>query len=106
MADKIKLNYPQMEEMAQHLKAVSQRLQQTTQMARSIAQEMQGGALVGDAGEAFVNALNSAFVPGVNKLGTKFDEVSKDITQAINDMKSADNKLSRTNSKIGIGGLL
>lgn len=92
MADKIKLNYPQMEEMAQHLKAVSQRLLQTTRLARSIAQEMQGGALVGDAGEAFVNALNSAFVPGVTKLSQKFDEVSKDITQAINDMKAADSR--------------
>jgi uncharacterized protein YukE len=36
--------------------------------------------------------LNSAFVPGVTKLSQKFDEVSKDVTQAINDMKSADSR--------------
>ena len=47
MSDKIKLNYPQMEEMAQHLKAVQQRLLQTTRLARTASQEMQGGALVG-----------------------------------------------------------
>ena len=79
MTDKIKLNYPQMEEMAQHLKSVEQRLLQTTRLARSAGQEMQGGAMVGDAGEAFVNALNSAFVPGVTKLSQKFGEVSDDV---------------------------
>ncbi len=32
MNDKIKLNYPQMEEMAKHLDEVKQRLQQTIQL--------------------------------------------------------------------------
>lgn len=92
MADKIKLNYPAMEEMAQHIKGVQQRLGQTTQLAKSIAQEMQGGALVGDAGEAFVNALNSAFIPSVNKLSQKFAEVADDIKKAIQDMQAADKR--------------
>jgi WXG100 family type VII secretion target len=95
MADKIKLNYPQMEEMAKHLKSVQQRLDQTNRLARTVAQEMQGGALVGDAGEAFVNALNSAFMPAVTKLGQKFGEVSDDIKKAISDMKSADSSSAR-----------
>ena len=68
MADKIRLNYPQMQEMVRHMKAVEQRLMQTVQLARKAAQEMQGGAMVGDAGEAFANALNTAFVPAVTKL--------------------------------------
>jgi len=90
MSDKIKLNYPQMEEMAKHLEDVKQRLQQTIQLAKTSAQVMQGGALVGDAGEAFANALNTAFIPGVTKLSDKFGEVSNDIKTAISDMKSAD----------------
>jgi WXG100 family type VII secretion target len=92
MADKIRLNYPQMEEMAQHLKMVQQRLLQTTRLARSAAQEMQGGAMVGDAGEAFANALNTAFVPAVTKLSQKFGEVSDDIKKAISDMQAADKR--------------
>lgn len=92
MADKIRLNYPQMEEMSQHLKMVQQRLLQTTRLARSAAQEMQGGALVGDAGEAFSNALNTAFVPAVTKLSQKFGEVSDDIKKAISDMQAADKR--------------
>ena len=92
MTDKIRLNYPQMEEMAQHLKMVQQRLLQTTRLARSAAQEMQGGAMVGDAGEAFSNALNTAFVPAVTKLSQKFGEVSDDIKKAISDMQAADKR--------------
>lgn len=92
MTDKIKLNYPQMEEMAQHLKQVQQRLLQTTRLARSAAQEMQGGAMVGDAGEAFSNALNTAFVPAVTKLSQKFGEVSDDVKKAIQDMQAADKR--------------
>ena len=92
MADKIKLNYPQMEEMAQYLKHVQQRLMQTTQLARKAAQEMQGGALVGDAGEAFANALNTAFVPAVTKLSQKFGEEADDIKKAMQDMQSEDRK--------------
>ncbi len=46
--------------------------------------------MVGDAGEAFANALNTAFIPGVTKLSEKFGEVSNDIKTAISDMKSAD----------------
>lgn len=90
MADKIKLNYPQMEEVAQHMKTVEQRLLQTVAMAHSVAQQMQGGALVGDAGDAFASALNGSFTKSVTKLSQKFGEVANDIKKAISDMKSAD----------------
>ena len=46
MSDQIKLNYPAMQEMAQHCKATAQRLMDTIRLAQQIAQEMQGGALV------------------------------------------------------------
>jgi WXG100 family type VII secretion target len=84
-----------MEEMAKHLKSVQQRLDQTNRLARQVVQEMQGGALVGDAGEAFANALNQSFMPAVTKLGQKFGEVSDDIKKAISDMKSADSSSAR-----------
>lgn len=90
MADKIKLNYPAMQEMANQCKQAAQRLTMTAQLGQKAAQEMQNGALLGDAGEAFANALTSAFVPQVKKLADKFNEVSKDILDAIQDMKSSD----------------
>jgi len=90
MADKIKLNYPAMQEMANQCKQAAQRLAETAKLGQNAAQEMQNGALLGDAGEAFANALTSAFVPQVKKLADKFNEVSKDIMDAIQDMKSSD----------------
>lgn len=96
MADKIKLNYPAMTEMANQCKAVAQRLGETAKLGQTSAQEMQNGALIGDSGEAFANALTSAYVPQVKKLADKFNEVAKDILDAIQDMKSSDS---------GAGGL-
>lgn len=90
MSDVIKLNYPAMQEMAQQCKAASQRLMDTARLAQQSAQEMQNGALIGDAGEAFSNALLSKFLPAVQKLSQKFEEIAKDITGAISDMQAQD----------------
>jgi len=90
MSEVIKLNYPAMQEMAQQCKTASQRLLETVRLAQQISSEMQNGALVGDAGEAFANALTSAFVPAVNKLSQKLEEEAKDIEGAIADMQASD----------------
>lgn len=90
MSDKIKLNYPQMQEMARHMKSVQTRLLQTNRFAKTVASDMQGGALVGDAGEAFATALNNTFIPAVSKFAEKFKEIADDIEKAISDMQSAD----------------
>jgi uncharacterized protein YukE len=90
MADIIKLNYPAMMEMAEHCKATSQRLLETVRLAQAISQQMENGALVGDAGEAFSGALTGAFCPAVTRLSQKFEEVARDIEGAIQDMQSTD----------------
>lgn len=90
MSEVIKLNYPAMQEMAQQCKTASQKLQETARLAQQIGNEMQNGALVGDAGEAFSQALLTALLPAVNKLGQKFDEIAKDIQAAISDMQAQD----------------
>lgn len=90
MADVIKLNYPAMREMAQHCKSVAQRLQETIKMGQGIASQMENGALLGEAGLNFTAALRDGFVPGVTKLMQKFEEVAKDIENAIADMQAED----------------
>ena len=90
MPDMIKLDYEAMRDMSRQCKATAQRLLETVNMAQQIAQRMQGGALVGDAGEAFSNALSGSFCPSVKRLSEKFEEVSKDIEGAIHDMQEAD----------------
>jgi len=93
MAEVIKLNYPAMREMVLHCRKVAQRLQQTVQMGRGIANQMQNGALVGAAGMAFVDALNTKFTQAVTRLSQKFEEEAKDIEGAIADMQAQDSSV-------------
>jgi WXG100 family type VII secretion target len=90
MSDIIKLNFPAMQEMAQHCKTVAERLMETVKLAQTIAQQMEQGALIGDTGEAFAGALNTAFCPSVTRLSQKFGEVSEDIKGAIEDIQQTD----------------
>ena len=77
MSEVIKLNYPAMREMAQQCKTAKERLTETARLAQQIGNEMQNGALIGDAGDAFSQALLTALVPSVNKLSLKFDEIGQ-----------------------------
>lgn len=90
MSEVIKLNYPQMQEMAEQCIKLEQRLQETVQLGRSIAQELQGGALIGDVGEAFAATLNGKFSSQTMRLSQKFGEIAKDIKSAIADMQASD----------------
>jgi WXG100 family type VII secretion target len=91
MADKIRVNYPALEDMARQCQQASQRLRQTVSLANNIAQQMQNGAMQGEFGETFVQALQ-VFQTKVNKLGDKLAEEASDIQQAMNDMRQADQK--------------
>lgn len=90
MNDKIRVNYPALEEMAQHCIKVAQKLAETQQLAAKIAAGMVDGALVGDTGEAFAAALNGPFSQSVNRMQEKFMEVSQDIRSAMASMRQAD----------------
>lgn len=89
MADKIRVNYAALDDMAKQCQQASQRLRQTVSMANNIAQQMQNGAMQGEFGDTFVQALQ-VFQTKVNKLGDKLSEEAGDIRQAMNDMRSAD----------------
>jgi WXG100 family type VII secretion target len=90
MADKIRVNYPALEDMAKQCDQAAQRIRQTASMANQIAQQMQNGALQGEFGDIFVQALG-VFQTKVNKLADKFAEEAGDIRGAMSDMQAADN---------------
>jgi WXG100 family type VII secretion target len=90
MSDKIRVNYPALEDMAKHCQMVAERIGQTGAVAQKIAGQMQNGALVGEAGNIYVQALG-VFYQRVMKLSAKFTEEANDIRQAMNDMQQADN---------------
>jgi len=89
MSDKIRVNYPALEDMASHLQSSSDRLMQTAALGTKIAGQMQAGAMVGEAGEIYCQALG-VFTQRVTKLGEKYMEVANDIRQAMSDMRAAD----------------
>jgi WXG100 family type VII secretion target len=90
MADKIRVNYPALQDMAKNCDAFANRLRQTVSMANQITQQMQNGAMQGEFGDIFVQALG-VFQTKVNKLADKFTEISNDINGAMQDMQQADN---------------
>ena len=90
MAEKIRLNYPAMEEMAKYCDYANQQVLQTMNEGLRIARQMRDGAMVGDAGEAFASALEGPYKNGCSKLAEKLKEISGDIRAAIADMQAAD----------------
>jgi len=88
--EKIRVNYAALEDMAAHCKKVAERLQQTSELGKKIAGEMNNGAMVGDTGATFSAALTGPFTGAIGKLGAKFNEVADDIKKAVDDMKKAD----------------
>jgi WXG100 family type VII secretion target len=90
MADKIRVNYPALEDMAKQCDQAAQRIRQTASEANKIAQQMQNGSLQGEFGDIFVQALG-VFQTKVNKLADKFAEEAGDIRGAVSDMQTADN---------------
>lgn len=89
MADKIRVNYPALEDMAKHLQMCADRLAQSAATAQKIGAQMQGGALVGQAGDIYVQALG-IFYQRVMKLSEKYMDVANEIRQAMSDMQQAD----------------
>jgi len=90
MADKIRVNYPALDDMAKNCDAFANRLRQTVSMANQIAQQMQNGSMQGEFGDIFVQALG-VFQTKVNKLADKFADTASEIRCAMSDMQQADN---------------
>jgi WXG100 family type VII secretion target len=79
-----------MEEMAKTFQKGSEQLKETMSQMQGIAGTLQDGALLGQGGSAFVDAINGKLVPSINKLEQKFQELQKDILNAMKDMQQAD----------------
>jgi Proteins of 100 residues with WXG. len=88
MADKVRVNYPALEDMANHCQKVAQHLHQTADLANKISAKMQENTLVGKPGDAFVQAL-AVLQQRTMKYSEKFIEVSNQIKQAVSDMQAA-----------------
>ena len=76
--------------MARVFDESAQTLEAVQKQVSSIAQELQDGGLLGQAGEAFADALSTRLAPAIARLGDKFTELRQDIVAAKQDMVDAD----------------
>ena len=93
MADKIRANYPAMQEMAKHLGQVNTRLLTLESTIHSISSQLEGGVLQGQPGDAMITSLNK----GQDKLGALTDVINQvidGIMKAQADMEQADSQAS------------
>ncbi|MBX3010466.1 MAG: WXG100 family type VII secretion target [Caldilineaceae bacterium] len=92
MTDKIKLDYGLAEEMIRTFENGVEQLQDTMQEMQNIATMIEGGALLGQGGDAFKDAIRSKLAPAIGRLTDKFEELSRDVGEAVKLMREADNQ--------------
>ena len=90
MSEQIKMDYALMDDMARVFGEGAQTLESVGKQVGSIAQELQDGGLLGQAGEAFVDALSTRLAPAIARLQDKLTELKQDIVAAKQDMADAD----------------
>ena len=86
----IRMDYGLMDDMARTFGESAQTLETVAKEVGSIAQELQDGGLLGQAGEAFVDALTNRMAPAILRLQDKLVELRQDVAAAKQDMVDAD----------------
>lgn len=89
-AEHIKMVFPLMQDMAKTFQQGSQQLEQTKREMAAIAQTLSDGALLGQGGSAFTEAIRSQLIPAINRLDAKFQELQADVLEAANIMQQED----------------
>jgi WXG100 family type VII secretion target len=69
--------------MASAFDKAAQQLDDTMSAMQKVVQQMEGGALVGNGGTAFANAIQEQLVPAMNTMRDKLAEMGEDIRAAV-----------------------
>jgi uncharacterized protein YukE len=81
------MSYPDVLDMAATFRAASQQLDETMMLMVGIAAQMEGGALIGEAGDEFGDALRNKLNKSLQRLQDKFNELDKDLRGAVEYMR-------------------
>ena len=90
MTDEIRLVIPTAEDMIKTLVEGVNVLQETSSKMEKVAGTLEGGALLGQGGTAFTEAVRDALIPAIGRLEEKYQELAQDVRKAIEDMQEAD----------------
>ena len=89
MAD-VQLDYDMMEEMRSVFQNGVQILETTLGNMENIAGSLEDGALLGQGGNALVDAVRSGLNPKISKLLEKLEELAQDVEGAISEFQEYD----------------
>jgi len=79
----VKMNYDSMDRMAKAFHNSHQQIGTSMREMENIAKSMEGGALVGDAGKAFTDAIRSKLIKRMKVIEEKMQEMEKDVKAAV-----------------------
>ena len=79
----VRMNYSQMEEAANNYGQVASQLHDLHEKMKQLGQRMEDGALLGDAGADFKDAINSVLLAKMMLIEAKMWELQKDLNGAV-----------------------
>jgi len=88
--DSVQISYDMAEQMADILRSGEQQFEDTLRTVQQIIHLLEGGALMGQAGDKLAETLRSKLTNTLQSGGQKMGELAKDIEGAIADMRQAD----------------
>lgn len=90
MSDQIRMDYELMDNMKQAFLQGVEQLQDTMQEMQSIANTLEDGALLGQGGDAFTDAIRGKLSPAISRLTERFESLANRVEQAKVEMQEAD----------------
>ncbi len=86
----VQMDYDLMEEMAQAFREGAQHLGDLIRAMLSVADRLEGGALLGRGGDALSEAIHNRLTPGIAGLQEKLEELNLDVYGALIDLRDGD----------------
>ncbi|MFM8319962.1 MAG: DUF6317 family protein [Chloroflexota bacterium] len=90
MADRIRMNFEDMDRMAQALKDGAAELEQVSADVHQVASFLGDGGLLGTAGSTLAEAISTDLTTAVDRLKDKLEELGRDVADAKQAMQQAD----------------
>ena len=90
MPEEIRLVIPTAEDMIKTFVEGVNVLQETNSRMEKVASTLEGGALLGQGGTAFTEAIRDSLLPAIGRLEEKYQELAQDVRKAIEEMQEAD----------------
>lgn len=95
MAERIRMNFPMMEDMARTFREGAEVLDGAVSGVGQIVQMLEDDTLLGQAGETLVEACRDRLAPAIARLQDKLVELAADVDGAMNNMLEADRTAER-----------